>query len=473
MIRVRRMVVAVTLPIVLSLLSCSDGDTAQPTAPATKVQVPDDGTGLKAIQDNDPSPDAISVEIDAKETTLTYGTSPPTKVWTYNGTIPGPLIEAKVGDSIKVHFTNHLPEATSIHWHGVRLPASMDGTMLGQDPVNPGESFDYEFTFKDEGLFWFHPHMHTDIQVQMGLYGVIRVRGQNEPAVDDERVVVLDDIKLNPDGTVYDYLDDMSRMMGREGKLILLNGKVTPTQKFLPGSLVRLRLVNAANGRFFNLSAPGVTWRVIGTDGGLIPKPHDQDRLLIAPGERYDVLVRMPSKVGKIQLTDEAYDRGHDSGTAAPLEVATWSIEGETVPQQLAMPETGPSIERLSAGETYFTARLNEKDTPDGVVFTINDQTFPNVPPVNVPDGSVKTYVVKNESEMDHPFHLHGFFFQVVSRNDIPEPADALMNKDTIILPAKQSLKLVTRFDEKGGWVYHCHILEHAELGMVGVINVQ
>jgi len=461
----------------LALLAgaCSTSDEPAPEAastPPAKTSL-DDGTALLPVQDEDPSPDAFSLSLEARESEVTYGASPPTKVWTYNGTVPGPLIEAKVGDRLTVKFTNKLPEPTTIHWHGIRLPAAMDGTLAMQQPIEPGASFTYEFTLKDAGLFWFHPHMRSDIQVQKGLYGTIRVRGQAEPEADDERVLVLDDVRLKADGSLAEYLDDEARMMGREGNTILVNGKQTPTLRFRPGALVRLRLVNTANGRFFNLKLAGASFRVIGTDGGLIPGPHDAEQVLMSPGERYDLLVRMPASPGTLELTSEPYERGHDSGKNPPLKVATFSVEQEPVGRTLPLPAAGPAPERLPDGPADFSLNLDEKVMPDGVVFTINDAVFPDVPTIMTARGSTKVFEVKNKSEMDHPFHLHGFFFQILARNGQPEPADALLNKDTIIVPMKSSLKLVARFDEPGMWMYHCHILEHAEHGMMGEIHVE
>ena len=455
-----------------AFVACGEDSTSSTPAPPASPPL-QDGTSLTPLADEDPSPDAISVTLEARESEVTYGASPPTKVWTYNGTIPAPLIDAKVGDTITVHFTNHLPEPTTIHWHGVRLPATMDGTLAMQQPIEPGASFTYSFTFTDAGLFWFHPHMRSDIQVQKGLYGAIRVRGAAEPEVDDERVLVLDDVRLKSDGSLAEYLDDKALMMGREGNTLLVNGQVTPTLRFRPGALVRLRVVNTANGRFFHLKLPAASWRVIGTDGGMIPGPYDTERVLMSPGERYDVLVRMPMAPGAFDLTSEPYERGHDSGEEPPVKVATFSVEDAAVAQVLPLPAPGPSLERLPDGPTDFTLTLDEKSTPDGTVFTINDAVFPDVPTIMVADGSTRVFEVKNDSPMDHPFHLHGFFFQILARNGQAEPAEALLNKDTIIVPMHSSLKLVTRFDEPGMWMYHCHILEHAEHGMMGEIQVE
>ncbi len=462
------------LALSLSLLAILGGGCSSKEAgPAPPTEVADDAH-LDTLTDENPDPHVVEVRLNAKTAKKTFAGSPPTDVWTYNGSIPAPLIDAHVGDKLVVHFKNDLPEPTTIHWHGVRLPAAMDGTPAMQAPIPPGASFDYTFTLKDAGLFWFHPHVRSDVQVNKGLYGAIRVRGDSEPVADQEKVLVLDDIKLKADGSIPDYLDDTSKMMGRGGNTILVDGVADATLRFRPGATVRLRLVNAANGRFFNLALAGVKLHVIGTDGGLA-KPYEVDRLLIAPGERYDVMLNVPGAAGTtLDLMTDPYDRGHDSGQDPPLKVARVLLDGAPVAAPAPIPTTGATIARFPAPTETFPIALNEKSLPTGeVVFTINDKTAPDVPVLMVPRDGVRGFDIKNESEMDHPFHLHGFFFQVVERNGVPVAEDALANKDTVVVPMKSSLKLVTRFDEPGMWMYHCHILEHAEAGMMGEVHVE
>lgn len=422
---------------------------------------------LPRLSDESPDPAVLEVSMRAVIASKQYPGAKPSQVWTYEGGVPGPLLEANAGDQLMVHFRNELPEATTIHWHGVRVPAKMDGTVLMQTGIEPGQSFEYSFQLKDPGLFWFHPHMRSDIQVEKGLYGAVLVRGPMEPIVDHETVLVLDDVRVNPDGTFPEYLDDESKMMGREGNVLLVNGVAQPEIPMQSGALERLRLVNVANGRFFNLRLEDHSFRVIGTDGGLVETPWDTETLLLAPGERYDVVLIPAGKPGKsLTLWNEPYARGHDSGAAAPVQLAsvrlaTTSLTGRT------LLESFPAIEKLQAPAADIPVALGESfDDKGELVFTINGEVFPNVPVVQVANGSVHTMGVKNESDMDHPFHLHGFFFQ-------RQNGDPPRNKDTIIVKAHESMDLTARFDEPGKWVYHCHILEHAEGGMVGELHVE
>lgn len=443
-------------------------DVPPPVGPAM------DASELTPAEDRNPDPNVVEIDLEAREGMKAFGASPPTPVWTYNGITPGPLIDAKVGDKLIVHFKNSLPEPTTVHWHGIRLPAAMDGTLAMQSPIPPGGTFEYAFTLKDAGLYWFHPHMRSDIQVQKGLYGALRVRGTNEPSADVERVLVLDDIRFDKSGNISEFLDDTSRMMGREGNTLLVNGVTNARVAIEPGALVRLRIVNVANGRFFNLRIPGHTLRVVGTDGGLIPKPYDTDTLLMSPGERYDVMFIANVEPGaELPLITEPYERGHESGKRAPAEVARFnaSTAAKLAPKEL--PSAFPAIERLPDGPVDFPIRLNEKVINGEMMFTINDAVHPNIPVITVKNNDVRVLEVTNESDMDHPFHLHGFFFQVLAKNGVALGADALANKDTLIIPPKVSFKLVARFDEPGSWMYHCHILEHGEHGMMGELRVE
>jgi FtsP/CotA-like multicopper oxidase with cupredoxin domain len=317
--------------------------------------------------------------------------------------------------------------------------------------------------------------VRSDVQVHKGLYGAIRVRGANEPLVDDERVLILDDVQLKADGTIAEYLDDMSRMMGREGNTLLVNGVSGATLRVRAGAILRLRLVNAANGRFFNLRLAGHTWRVVGHDGGLLAKPYDTEQVLVAPGERYDVLVIPQGAPGaNLELLDDPYDRGHGSGARPALTVAHVALAEEPALSGRVLPEAFPGVPPIpSEGATVIPIDLDEMLRDGETVFTVNGKTFPDVPVVSVANAELRVLDVTNTSEMDHPFHLHGFFFQVFEKNGAPLALESSGNKDTVVVPAKGRLKLATRFDEPGHWMYHCHILEHAELGMMGEIHVE
>ena len=471
-------VVALSLGAVLLACGASDehGHAHQPgpvVAPPTGAEA--ELEALVPVPNKSQTPGVVEVDLEAKLGRKVYGDAPETEVWTYNGTVPGAFLDAKVGDRLVVNFKNALPEPTTVHWHGVRLPAAMDGTLAMQQPVPAGGTFRYEFVLKDAGLFWFHPHMRSDIQVQKGLYGALRVRAASEPESDVERVLVLDDIKLERDGRVSETLDDNSRMMGREGNTLLVNGTSNARLTVPTGGVVRLRLVNVANGRFFKVRVPGHTLRVIGSDGGFVPRPYDTETVLMSPGERYDVLfVAKGAEGSEITVMNEPHERGHESGMRPASPLMKLRLGAPRATPAPPLPDAFAPIERLPEGPVAHTVTLDEKPNANGdYVFTIDGKTFPDVPPIVIPNGQVRVWEVKNDSDMEHPFHLHGFFFQVLARSGVATPADRLLWKDTEIVPSKGSIRFVARFDEPGSWMYHCHILEHGERGMMGEIKVQ
>jgi FtsP/CotA-like multicopper oxidase with cupredoxin domain len=150
----------------------------------------------------EPGRRVIPVELEASEVEWSIAPGTTIQAWAFNGQVPGPVIEGRVGDVLAIRLTNSLPEPTAIHWHGLRLPASMDGTEMVQRLVQPGESFTYRFKLLDAGTFWYHPHANETVQLERGLYGALIVRGEGEPALDREQVLVLDDVKLDKKGRI-------------------------------------------------------------------------------------------------------------------------------------------------------------------------------------------------------------------------------------------------------------------------------
>ena len=212
--------------------------------------------------DINPDPDVIEVELVAREDTISFGTENMKEVNAYNGSIPGPTIEGKVGDTLIVHFTNLLPEATTIHWHGMELPANMDGSNISQHPILAGGTFRYEFKFLRASTFWYHPHIRTNEQVEKGLYGMIVVRDPDEDLrlglPERAHQLVLDDVLLDKNGQITepfpaDPLENaVMQVNGREGNTLLVNGQANAVGTVERGVPQRLRLVNTANARFMH-----------------------------------------------------------------------------------------------------------------------------------------------------------------------------------------------------------------------------
>lgn len=456
------------LVLAVALASCGDNEIPRPELDPV------------ALVDINPDPATVEVELIAGHAMHELLPGKPAEVWAFRdgsvpnsvGTIPGPLLEANVGDRVIVHFRNELPEATTIHWHGLRVPNAHDGTHVSQTLIPPGGEFRYEFVLIDAGLFWYHPHVNGDVQVERGLYAPIRVRGGVEPEVAADRVFVLDDVKVEASGALSNTVDALDVMLGRQGNVLLVNGRSDARLTAAAGSRERWRIVNAANGRYFNLELPGHTLRVIGWDGGLLPEPYPVDSLVIAPGERYDVLVELEGEPGnELVLRNVYYDRGHNIPDPGPHELLAVELTyAGRAPAPL--PDHWGEVAAISvdqAGPTRAFVLREDAESEAEAFFTINAERYPHVTPVSARTGQVEVWKLDNETEMDHPFHLHGMSFQVL---DDSLTVPRLGWKDTVNVPREQTVRIAVQFGAEGRWMYHCHILEHAERGMMGELVV-
>jgi FtsP/CotA-like multicopper oxidase with cupredoxin domain len=414
----------------------------------------------------------VSVELEARESELEIAPGHRTRVWGYNGQVPGPTLEANVGDVLEVHFTNRLPEPTTIHWHGLRLPAPMDGTEHVQQVVAPDATFTYRFLLPDAGTFWYHPHFHETVQLERGLYGALIVRGPDEPRLDAERVFVLDDVKLDREWQIKPRGGFVEGHDGRQGSTMLVNGRQTPELTMSAGQTERWRIVNAASARYVRLSIGGRPFIVLGTDGGLIETPVTVTELLLTPADRADIAVGPFAEGETIRLESLRYDRRVIARNRVEL-VATLQI-GTTMPSEAKVPTTLRGIEPLlGPGESVAPSRevhLGVRPSlRTGVKFVVNGEAHHHDSPVRV--GELQVWDIVNDTLMDHPFHLHGFFFQVVAING--EAPAFLSWEDTVNIPPRSRVRIAWLPDDRPGeWMYHCHILEHHASGMMGHFEV-
>ena len=442
-----------------------------PAPPMLDVEPWEGDLALAEFEDENPDPGVLEVSLTAASSAVEYIAGRSTMAWAYNGRVPGPLLRARVGDRIIVHFTNELPEETTIHWHGMRVPAAMDGTVAMQAPVQPGASFDYEFTALDAGTFWYHPHVRSDVQVEQGLYGAIVVEDPSEPLADiPGDVVMLSDVLLDPvTFELDDSTDVRTMMMGREGNLVLVNG--TPSNVRVParaGEARRMRILNAASARFFDLMPHGGTMIRIGGDRGLLEQPEEVDHLLLANGERADVLVWTDAPGATATLVAMPYERAEGAGATALVELLHLVADDRDPVPRIELPETLVAAQDGAPVRAARTIRLSEGMMGHGFRFLINGAAFPDVPVLDGTLGASERWSIVNESSMDHPFHLHGFFFR---------PAGTREWKDSIDVPGDSTVVIEPDFDDRDGaagtWMYHCHILGHAEGGMMGEVTTR
>ena len=556
---------AVTPPVLAGV--CPPGSIASPASF-------DDVIRPALAQDVNPAHDVVEVFLTAREAVWDFGTGNSTAVFTYNGVLPGPMIEANVGDTLIVHLCNDLPVETTIHWHGVETPANMDGSNISQLTVPPGGTFRYEFPLLIAGTFWYHPHFQTNVQVEKGLYGALVV---HDPAEDqalglptDEHVFMLDDIWLDANGQVVEPFigtrEDVALEMlnGREGDTQLFNGVFRPDATIEQGIPHRVRVINVANARYMRMATQGVPFWRIGGDQGLIENailvppadngsfgdpsipidrhPSDPDPttgLLLTPGERADIVFVPQSDDPDTPMRFEWHDtqRGRHGVFFQPdgTVVLNHFVPDGTNPTKVwaRLFVTGPP------GATEWTppdplTSLTPIDTtgaptlPLAIGHTIPDWNTGEVTafiqavgmPFDVltPDDvhtveANGTYIweVKNLTGSHHNFHTHGWSFQHIETEfvdlDFPkdpdrnyiEPATHLENKDTFLVKRRPGTVpgrsfSISRFavnfrdtgrvnqvgaagkvptaESSGGWLAHCHILEHSARGMMTFFQV-
>jgi FtsP/CotA-like multicopper oxidase with cupredoxin domain len=415
------------------------------------------------------APRKVAVELDAHEVNWDIGDDVTVAGYGFNGSVPGPTIEGRVGDTLVVRLTNSLPEATTIHWHGLRVPADMDGTQMVQAPLQPGDTFEYRFVLPDAGTFWYHPHTHETEQLERGLYGALIVRGPGEPEVDGDRVLVLDDLKLDRHGGLARFGGWKERHEGRLGNVRLVNGKATPTLEMHAGQIERWRFVNASSSRYVRLSVGGRPFTILATDGGLLEAPVIASEVLLAPADRVELAVGPFEEGDGLTLESLQYDRGmvkEDGGIYATIRVAA------PAPSRASIPTTFRRIEPLAKDDATPSRIVHLQGGPSlrrGVDWKIDGSAHHVADPVEV--GQLQIWDIVNETGMDHPFHLHGFFFQVLGVNG--EPPAFRSWEDTINVPAKGSVRIAWLPDDRpGSWMYHCHILEHHAAGMMAHFEV-
>jgi FtsP/CotA-like multicopper oxidase with cupredoxin domain len=434
----------------------------------------DDELAVAPAQDLNPDPHVLEINLEAKQVDLELLPGKKTPVWTYNGQLPGPLLRAQVGDRVIVHFKNSLPVETTIHWHGLRVSNDMDGAPgITQPPIAPGGEFLYEFTLKDAGTYWYHPHVDSAVEVGRGLYGPIVVEDPNDPkAFGDDLVLVLSDMSLDEDGQPLpdDNGGQFGNLFGREGSVLLVNGKVVPHLKVRTGKQQRWRVVNAARARYFNLRLPGHRFVRLGGDNGLAARSEDLYSMVVAPGERADAVFTPADPPGSHKVLQWVpFDRGYGTTFNRPREdlLAIDTVDAPAVTPE-PIPETLRTIEPIDvAGATERTLAFTIALDGPNVVMGFNGVPYDHARPIETRIGETEVWKLVNDTDFAHPFHLHGYFFQVLDDARVPEW------KDTVNVPQKSELTIAVKFDERPGmWMYHCHILDHAEIGMMGHLHV-
>lgn len=400
-----------------------------------------------------------------------------TEFWAYNDSVPGPAIEVFEGDLVKITVKNDLPQETTVHWHGLPVPPEHDGNPQDAIPVGGSRVYTFKIPEGCAGTYWYHPHGHNTVaeQVYRGLAGTFIVRSKQDPlAALPEQNWLISDLKLAENGQIADN-SMMDWMNGREGQFALINGAYRP--KIEVKETTRVRLWNANSGRYLNLNLMDFDAMLVGTDGGLLEKPHAIDSLFLSPGERAEVVLT-PKNTGSVSLISMAYDRGKMGPKFIEqdlilAELSLTQVNAATLPATLrTLPDFGnpTAFKKLEYTETMEMGK-----GMSGMKFMINGKMHDmNRIDLTSKVGEVEEWTIFNNSHMDHNFHIHGTQFLVIDHelNGHKRAPEYVGLKDTINLKPYETIRIKIVQEMKGIRMYHCHILEHETIGMMGQLNV-
>lgn len=411
-----------------------------------------------------------------------------TRALGFNGGSPGPTLRVRPGDELSVRLTNHLDQPTNLHTHGLRVSpqGNSDNAFLR---IDPGASFDYLHRIPADhpsGTNWYHPHHHEMVADQLfgGLAGALIVDGGPDAAVERDLVLLVTDTTLTAGGDVA-AVTQMDRMLGRQGELVLVNGQHQPTITASTGTVQRWRIINGCTSRVLPLRLSGQRPAQIALDGTYLPAPVSPDRIVLSPGNRADLLVRL-EQPGRFAFGADGYDRGGPgmggmmggTATSEPVTLATLVVSGPARPAP-ALPATLPAEPPFSGAitgrrEITFAMGMGGMTGGQGMgmSFTIDGRTFdPRRDDQTVALGSVEEWTITNTSPMAHSFHLHVWPVTVLA--DSSGSALPGTPQDVVLVPPRGWVRVRIPFTGlPGRSVYHCHILDHEDLGMMATVNV-
>ena len=409
--------------------------------------------------DLDPDPNVVRVSLVAEPLTYVVGDQT-IEGYGYNGQVPGPTIMAKEGDRVIVDFVNGLDTGTTVHWHGLHVPFEMDGVVWQGAPVAPGQSYRYEFVVNQNGTYWYHPHFDTERTLDLGLYGALLVEEADAPSVNKDVILVFDQWSENESKEmVMDHRDVDGAV-----RTWTVNGLVEPTFTVDAGSVVRARFINAANSGYLLLRWPEMV--LIGGDQGRLEAPAEVTEVLLAPGDRVEAIWRVGAEGFALESLPYTMLGGAAYGDAKT--VATLEVNGNAAKPPMpaiAFAQTPPSARPAYADIVYVL----QGNSSTGY-WLMNGEVFPNITIEELPLGADTIIEVRNVSSSEHPFHLHGHEFEVVSRNGV-SPAFRQM-EDTINVSLYETVVLRLNANNPGDWMAHCHIQAHQYGGMMTVLRV-
>lgn len=412
-----------------------------------------------------------------------------TTVWGFERQAPGPEIRIAQGARVTRRIINDLPAPTSTHWHGIRIKNAMDGVAgLTQDPIRPGESFEYDFVAPDAGTYWYHSHNRSFEQVARGLHGALIVEEPDALDIDHEEVLILDDWLINPEtAQIPDTFGAMHELShaGRLGNYITTNGRYNLSRNVTRHDRLRLRLVNAANARVFQLGLDGLDGWIVALDGMPLAQPQRVDgTFLLAPAQRVDLIVDVTAESGSAGHIVQ-FDRS-ESFSQVAFEVRSDGTRAQRETPLPLSPNTVPAPDLASAKDlellmeggamggmrsAMMGGRMSSmRDMMQaGQFWAFNGSVggMEGPPLASLSLGETVRLKITNDTSFPHAMHLHGMHFHQVT----PDGGLGAL-RDTVLLQRGEVRDLVFVADNPGKWLLHCHMLSHAASGMMAWVDV-
>ncbi|OLU30457.1 multicopper oxidase family protein [Pseudomonas sp. PA27(2017)] len=401
-----------------------------------------------------------------------------TPAWTFGGQAPGVELRCRQGDELRVRFINHLPEPTTIHWHGIRLPLEMDGVpYVSQAPVLPGEFFDYRFVTPDAGSYWYHPHESSAKQLGRGLVGPLIIEEREPTGFRHERTLCLKSWHVDEAGAFTEFsVPREAAREGTRGRLSTINGVSLPTLELPAGQVVRLRLINVDSTITYRLNLPGGEARIYALDGNPIkPRPLGKDYWL-GPGMRIDLALKVPAAGSEeLSLRNGPLRLATIKSVASNEPAAEWPPA--LPPNPVAEPDLAKA-ETLRFNFEWAAALASPVDEAagrykywqiNGQAWDINDKTCADRPIASLKKDGHYIFVLRNMAQYQHPIHLHGLIFKVLDSNRRKiEP----YYTDTFLLGKNETARIAFVADNPGVWMFHCHVIDHMETGLMAAIEI-
>lgn len=406
-----------------------------------------------------------------------------TEIWGYDGVVPGPEIRVARGARVRRQLRNALEQPTSVHWHGIRIDNAMDGVPgLTQAAVLPGQSFDYDFVAPDAGTYWYHSHNRTSEQIGRGLYGPLIVDETDPPDVDHDLTLVIDDWRLDRATLAisddFDNFRDLSHA-GRLGNLVTVNGRFDPVQDVRRHQRLRLRLINAANARIFDIGLNGLQGVLAALDGMPLESPVPvTGAFSLAPAQRADLIVDVTAEAGETAdllsverdggygLMRFAVGPGSRARRAAPLALPANAMPGIADPAAAPLHEMrmqGGAMAGMGPAKLGDTM-MNPRELAElGKFWALNGQVDRNDTPfIDAARGEIHRIAFINDTAFPHGMHSHGHHFRTIGGDGTLGPW-----RDTLLIDAGETRSVAMVADNPGNWLLHCHMLEHAAAGMM------